>query len=119
MPPVNLAWGCKVSERLVLVSLEDIIGVGWHCPHCETVCSIPIDKLDRGLPRSCTNCKEELADATPSESEQTDERIVGQLMQLLRIIRRRPFGKSLRFQIVQDDEQRDRQGWPANCAEAL
>ena len=93
-----------MAERPVLVSLEDVLAAGWHCPHCGTVYSVPIEKLDRALPGSCANCNETLASDTASD--QSDHKILGQLVHFLKVAKQRPFGKNLRLQIVQELEKK-------------
>ena len=93
-----------MAEKPVLVSLEDILAAGWHCPHCGTILSVPFDRLDRGLPGSCANCNEVLAkgERIPGNS---DHKRLNDVLFLLADMRKQEFAKNIRFQIVQETEE--------------
>lgn len=88
------------SEKRVIISPNDIISVGWECPHCHAVFLVPIDVLDRMLPVVCPNCSERLASETqPSSAELSDLNTAHSFLLRLRELRSKPFGKYLRLEI--------------------
>lgn len=90
-----------MAEKTVLLSLEDILAVGWHCSHCGTVYFVPLDKLDRGLPGSCANCNEVLAKGERFPTGNSEHKILTEALALLAHIRTQEFGKNIRFQIAE------------------
>lgn len=90
-------------EKKVWISPNDIVSVGWECPHCTMLYSVPVGKLDRSLPEMCPNCQERLASGTQlSSSELADSTVLLAFLVHLRNVQDRPFGKSLRFGLSGD-----------------
>ena len=94
-----------MAEKVFLVSAQDIFAIGWHCPHCGAIYSVPVHKLDRGLPSHCPNCNEVLAKGH-SQDENSDVRMLEKLLFLLRTAKEREFSKYLCFQVPQEIEKK-------------
>lgn len=87
------------SEHRTLISPKDILGLGFECPHCGSTYFSPVDKIDRTV-RGCPNCQESfVTDAPVPGSDLSDMRLLEDFVRVLKQVRNRPFGVSLRFEI--------------------
>jgi len=94
-----------MAENVFLVSAHELLSIGWHCPHCGAIYTVPIERLDRGLPPHCSNCNEVLAKGH-SQDDNSDVRMLEKFLFFLRISREREFGKNLCFQVPLKIEKR-------------
>jgi predicted Zn finger-like uncharacterized protein len=96
------------SQKRVLISPIDILSIGVECPHCGATYFVPIDKLDRDLPRKCQNCNELFFNEAPIQNiEYSDVRVLGAFIQFFRDLRSRPFGSSIRFEIQEESNRKE------------
>ena len=96
------------SERRILISPNDIISMGVECPHCGASYFVPIDKLDRFLPRDCQNCHETFfTDAPVPNSDHSDLRVMATFITFFKSLRSRSFGSSIRFEIKEETTRRE------------
>jgi len=98
------------SEKRILIAPQDILKLGFECPHCAAIYTVPIDKLDRDrIISTCPNCHEAWAsDEQPSsENVISDVKIVRSFLDCLQKIRNRKFGQYMRFEIT-DMVQQDK-----------
>ncbi len=96
------------SEKRVLISPADILSVGFECPHCGATYFVPIDKLDRDLPRKCQNCNEPFFNDAPVENtDYSDLRVLGAFITFFKSLRSRTFGSSVRFEIQQESTRKE------------
>jgi transcription elongation factor Elf1 len=88
------------AEKRITISPHDIISVGWECPHCHALYAVPIEKLDRPLVIHCPNCNQRLAgESQPSTEKHSDSKVLQFFLEFLSEMKRRPFGKDLRFEL--------------------
>jgi hypothetical protein len=91
------------SEKRTLIAPLDILSLGFECLHCRATYFVPIDKLDRSLPRTCQNCQESiLTDAPVTNSSWSDLQALTQFIALFKLLRTRPFGSAVRFEIREE-----------------
>jgi hypothetical protein len=91
------------SEKRILVSPKDILGIGFECSHCGATFFVPLDNLDRPLLRHCPNCQDSLAtDASVSGNDHSDARVLSFFIDFLQQLRARSFGMNIRFEISED-----------------
>jgi len=90
------------AEKRISISPQDIIGIGFDCPHCHALFSVPVGKIDR-VPTSCPNCNERwLSETQPSNSEHSDTVALKYVVDFLQHLQKRKCAASLRFEIGGD-----------------
>ena len=90
------------TERRILISPQDIIGLGFECPHCKATYSIPVGRLDR-IASICPNCQQRwVSDVQQSSSQQSENVVLRYFVDFLRELQRREFGNALRLEISGD-----------------
>jgi len=50
------------------IELRDLLGLHFACKHCDSTLTIPIARIDRGIPSECPNCNETWSDFTSVKS---------------------------------------------------
>jgi uncharacterized paraquat-inducible protein A len=91
------------AEKRILISLADIIPVGWECPHCHATYSIPMPAVDREVIAICPNCKERLMSETqPVSVKFSDSVLLKMALDFIRDLQQREIGKHLRFELGGD-----------------
>jgi DNA replicative helicase MCM subunit Mcm2 (Cdc46/Mcm family) len=96
------------SERRIFISPVDVLSIGFECPHCGATYFVPIDKLDRDLPRKCQNCNEPfLNDAPVQNLDYSDLRALGAFITFFKDLRRRTFSSSIRFEIQGESTRKE------------
>jgi len=91
------------SEKHLLISPKDILKLGFECPHCCAIYTVPIDKLDKErLLSACPNCHEGWASEQQPSADvlQSDMKITRMLLDCLKLIQHRPCGAYMRFEIA-------------------
>jgi hypothetical protein len=92
------------NEKRTLIAPQDILSLGFECPHCGSTYFSPVDKIDRVL-RGCPNCQESfVTDAPVAGSDYSDMRLLEFFVRFLRQVRNRPFGASFRFEIASEEK---------------
>lgn len=87
------------QERKVLISPQDILAVGYECPHCCSTYFVPIDKIDRVI-TLCPNCQQRIiAEMQPSSDRLAEKAVFEQFLSYLKALRARDFGSHVRFEI--------------------
>jgi hypothetical protein len=90
-------------ETHTLISPQDITGMGFNCPHCSAMFSVPLNKLDR-LANTCPNCKQPwVKEPNHLEEEFPDEAVLKQFFRCLKELQQRDFGKLIRFEIKAEE----------------
>lgn len=90
------------AEKRVLISPQDIIAVGYECPHCRATYFAPVDKIDR-IAAVCHNCQQRLLGETqPQTIKYSDITVVRHFVEFLQQLQSREFGAILRFEIGGD-----------------
>lgn len=93
------------TEKRVLVSPQDIIGMGFECPHCRAVYSVPVARLDR-IATICPNCQQRwVSETQPSSSQHSEATSLRHFVDFLKELQQRDFGRSIRFEIKPDDKK--------------
>jgi transposase-like protein len=89
-------------EKRILISPQDIVGLGFECPHCKASYSVPVTRLDR-IGSLCPNCQQRWVSSTqPSSSLQSEDVVLNYFVGYLRELQRRDFGASIRLEIGGD-----------------
>ena len=87
------------QEKKVLISPQDILGVGHECPHCKSTHFVPIEKMVRII-TLCPNCQQRLMSETqPSSSQFAESVVFGQFLEALKAMQVRDFGSHIRLEI--------------------
>jgi predicted Zn finger-like uncharacterized protein len=86
-------------ETHTLISPQDIVGMGFSCPHCNAMFSVPVDKLDR-VANNCPNCNQRwVKQPDHLNDEFPDEEVLKHFFKCLKELQRREFGKLVRFEV--------------------
>jgi predicted Zn finger-like uncharacterized protein len=93
------------KETRTLVSPQDIVGMGFTCPHCSAMFSVPVNKLDR-VANNCPNCNQRWVKPPDHLSEEfPEEEVLKRFYGCLRLLQQREFGKLIRLEIKGEANQ--------------
>jgi hypothetical protein len=88
------------AEKRILISLDDIVAVGWECPQCHAEYSVPIEKKFRSVAPTCPNCQERMMGETQTSSTaNADTTVLEAFLGHMQDLKRRGIGKHLRLEL--------------------
>lgn len=87
-------------ENRIFITPQDILRIGFECPHCHATYLVPVAAIDREVVRNCPNCRESIAtDASVLGSDDSDLRVLNVFIRYLRTMQSRKFGTSIRMEV--------------------
>ena len=87
------------QEERVYIVPQDILAIGYECPHCKSTYVVPIEKIDR-IVANCPNCQQRLiSEIQPSSSALAESAVFLNFVTWLKALQAREFGNNIRMQI--------------------
>jgi len=80
------------AEQRTLIAANEITGVQFHCPECQTKSIIPLNRIE-GIPKNCGNCN------APWYSGMDEMQTVKDFLLQLREFRSLPSGVKIKFEL--------------------
>jgi DNA-directed RNA polymerase subunit RPC12/RpoP len=90
------------AKLRTLIELRDIIGIEYECANCHTRYGVLIDSFARRTTQ-CPNCRLEwMEGGEPIGDGISNDQLLSQLIERLKLVQGRTFGAAIRFEINGD-----------------
>jgi hypothetical protein len=95
------------TEKRILISIADIVSVGWTCPHCKASFSVPVDSADKErIFQQCPNCNGWIAPRIMQSLPVGTDETLKDFLAALKKLQNTEAGAAVRLEIADLPEER-------------